>query len=73
MGFDLETKDGHLVFWAEKRSVSVERSVSFNFDEEMVISVSLIEGETDSTEEPKAGTPRIAEEPEPEATEGREK
>ena len=75
MGFDPETKDGHRVFWAEKRSVSVERSVRFNFDEEMVIRVLPIEGETDTTEEPKTSTRTIAEEPvnEPEATEGRGK
>ena len=31
MGFDAETKDSHRVYWPERRMVTVERSVKFNF------------------------------------------
>ena len=44
MGFDTETKDGHRIYWPEKRAVSVERSVKFNFKPEEVVGVPL-EGE----------------------------
>ena len=37
MGFDEETGDGHRIYWAEKRSITVERSVRFNFEHEMVV------------------------------------
>ena len=46
MGFDPDTKDGHRVFWPEKRSVSVERSIKFNFSDEAVVRLLPIEGET---------------------------
>ena len=45
MGFDEETKDGHRVYWPEKRTVSVERSVKFNVDDEVVVGVLPLEGE----------------------------
>ena len=73
MGFDPETKDGHRVYWPEKRSVSVERSVRFKFNEEMVIRVLPIEGEKDTTEEPRAEDQGTVEDPEPEEAEGRGK
>ena len=44
MGSDTETKDGHRIYWPEKRAVSVERSVKFNFEAEEVVGV-LLEGE----------------------------
>ena len=50
LGFDPETKDGHRIYWPEKQSVSVERSVRFNFNDEMVIRVLLLEGEAKSNE-----------------------
>ncbi|KAF8805142.1 hypothetical protein BYT27DRAFT_7105019, partial [Phlegmacium glaucopus] len=37
MGFDEETRDGHRVYWPERRIVTVERSVKFNFDDESVV------------------------------------
>jgi hypothetical protein len=46
MGFDEQTKDGHRVYWPEKRKVSVERNVKFNFETEEVIVGDLpLEGE----------------------------
>ena len=46
MGFDEESRDGHRVYWPEKRKVSVERNIKFNFDSEEVIVGDLpLEGE----------------------------
>ena len=46
MGFDLETKDGHRVYWQEKRRISVERSVKFNVEADEVVAGELsLEGE----------------------------
>jgi hypothetical protein len=45
VGFDPDTKDGHRIYWPEKRSVSVERSVKFNFNEEVVVRIPSLEGE----------------------------
>ena len=46
MGFDAETKDGHRIYWPERRTVTVERSVRFNFEpEEVVVEVLPLEGE----------------------------
>ena len=46
MGFDTETKGGHRIYWPERRTVSVERSVKFNFEVEDVVGVPLpLEGE----------------------------
>ena len=46
MGFDAETKDGHRIYWPERRTVSVERSVRFNVEtEEVVVGVLPLEGE----------------------------
>jgi hypothetical protein len=46
MGFDAETRDGHRVYWPERRTVTVERSVKFNFEpEEVVVGVLPLEGE----------------------------
>ena len=46
MGFDAETRDGHRVYWAEKRKISVERNVKFNFGQDEVVVGSLpLEGE----------------------------
>ena len=45
VGFDPETKDGHRIYWPEKQTVSVERSVRFNFEEEIAIHVPPLEGE----------------------------
>jgi hypothetical protein len=46
VGFDPNTKDGHRIYWPEKRSISVERSVKFNFDDEIMVRV----GETEPSE-----------------------
>ena len=37
MGFDEESRDVHRVYWPEKRRVSVERNVKFNFAPDEVI------------------------------------
>ena len=51
MGFDAETKDGHRVYWPERRTVTVERSVKFNFEpDEVVVGALLLEGEEGSDE-----------------------
>ena len=51
MGFDEETMDGHRVYWAEKRRISVERNVKFNFEPDEVIVGDLpLEGEQGSDE-----------------------
>ena len=39
MGFDFETKDRHQIYWLEKRSITVERSVKFNFKDEIEIPI----------------------------------
>jgi hypothetical protein len=46
MGFDAETRDGHRIYWPERRTVTVERSVKFNFEaEEVVVGMLPLEGE----------------------------
>ena len=45
MGFDEETGDGHHVYWEEKRSITVERSIKFNFEEEIIVGQLPLEGE----------------------------
>jgi hypothetical protein len=46
MGFDAETKDGHRIYWPDKRRVSVERSVKFNVDDdEVIVEMLPLEGE----------------------------
>ena len=49
MGFDEETGDGHRIYWAEKRSITVERSVKFNFEEEIIVGQLPLEGENSSS------------------------
>jgi hypothetical protein len=49
VGFDPDTKDGNRIYWPEKRSITVERSVKFNFSEEVVMRLSpVVEGENSS-------------------------
>ena len=88
MGYDEETKDSHQIYWPERCTISIERSVKFNLDDEVVVGVLLLEGEkgteNDEVEHPTATeaekhdvdieTPD-AENPVtiPEATEGRRK
>ena len=76
MGFDAETKDGHRIYWPERRTVTVERSVKFNFEQdEVVVGALPLEGENDNDErltaiEPEADseTPNVvAKSPIPEA------
>ena len=51
MGFDEESRDGHRVYWPEKRKVSVERNVKFNFEpDEVVVGDLPLEGESQETE-----------------------
>ena len=50
MGFDPDTKDGHRIYWPEKRAVSVERSIKFNFTNGVVIRVPPLKGETVNNE-----------------------
>jgi transposase InsO family protein len=46
MGLDEETGDGHRIYWPEKRTITVERSVKFNFDAvEVVVGELPLEGE----------------------------
>jgi len=46
MGFDGETRDGHRIYWPERRTVTVGRSVKFNFDDnEVNVGVLLLKGE----------------------------
>lgn len=84
VGFDPDTRDGHRIYWPEKRSVSVERSVKFNFDDdEVVIGVLPLEGEVvngeQNTVKPQSNTPVIEKDKAPdienvtEPTEGRGK
>jgi len=52
MGFDGDTRDGHRVYWPERRAVTVERSVKFNFeDENVVVRVLPLEGEVRQVEQ----------------------
>ena len=45
MGFDAETRDGHRIYWPERRVVSIERSVKFNFKpNDVVVGVLLLQG-----------------------------
>ena len=46
LGFDPETKDHHRIYWPDRRSVSVERSVRFNFNDDMVVQVLPLKGES---------------------------
>jgi hypothetical protein len=39
VGFDPDTKDGHRIYWPDRRTVSVERSVKFNFTDEVIVGV----------------------------------
>jgi transposase InsO family protein len=82
VGFDPDTKDGHRIYWPEKRSVSVERSVKFNFTEEVVVRIPSLEGEigdksSDAVEGPGDGNSkvvepqRVIEPPEPEGGRGK--
>lgn len=50
VGFDPKTKEGHCVYWPKKRSISVERSVRFNFEDEITIRVPLLKGEIGDNE-----------------------
>ena len=51
VGFDEETKDGHRIYWAEKRRISVERNVKFNFEaDEIIVGDLPLEGEQGSDE-----------------------
>ena len=62
MGFDLETKDGHRVYWQEKRCISVERSVRFNVEADDVVAGELsLEGKKTADD---AGECLTANEPE---------
>jgi hypothetical protein len=46
MSFDAKTRDGHRIYWPERRTVTVERSVKFNFEaEEVVVGMLLLNGE----------------------------
>ena len=51
LGFDGDTRDRHRIYWPERRTVSVERNVKFNFqDDEVVVGVLLLEGEFEGGE-----------------------
>ena len=46
MGFDAETKEGHRIYWAERCTVSMERSVKFNVEpNDVVVGVLPLKGE----------------------------
>ena len=80
MGFDVKTKDGHRVYWPEKRAVSVERSVKFNFEpNEVIVGALPLKGEYggDDNDERKVPdeilVPETRTEPEPAVKSGRGK
>ena len=52
MRFDEEMGDEHHIFWPEKRYITVERGVNFNFREEVIVGQLPLKGEN-STCEPK--------------------
>ena len=56
MGFDTETKDGHDIYWPEKRSVTVERSVKFNFKDEIEVPIPILPLGKDKPEMPPVVT-----------------
>ena len=59
MGFDEESRDRHRVYWPEKRKVSIERSVKFNFKpNEVIIGDLLLEGEQSVDERLSAIEPK---------------
>jgi hypothetical protein len=45
MGVEEETGDGHRVYWPERRMVTVERSIRFTFNDEVIVGVLPLEGE----------------------------
>src|SRR5271154_2571016 len=45
MGLDEETGDGHRIYWPERRVITVEMSVKFNFEDEVVVGALPLEGE----------------------------
>ena len=61
MGFDSETRDGYRVYWPERRTVTVERSVKFNFDNEVSVEVLPLEGESRHVEQQPNTTQPIPE------------
>jgi len=61
MGFDSETRDGYRIYWPERRMVTVERSVKFNFDNEVSVGVLPLEGESKHVEQQPNTTQPIPE------------
>jgi hypothetical protein len=59
MGLDEETGDGHRIYWPERRMITVERSVKFNFEAEVVVGVSPLEGEEPAVVEQSIPPPPI--------------
>ena len=51
MGRDEETGDGHRIYWPERRVITVERSVKFNFEDEVIVGTLPLEGEEPATVE----------------------
>ena len=49
MGFDEETGDGHRIYLAEKRSITIERSVRFNFKDKIIVGQLPLEGENSTS------------------------
>ncbi|KAF8811781.1 hypothetical protein BYT27DRAFT_7088740, partial [Phlegmacium glaucopus] len=51
MGLDVETQEGHRIYWPERQIITVERSVKFNFDEDnIVVKILPLEGEVKNIE-----------------------
>jgi hypothetical protein len=50
VGFDLQTADGHRIYWLEKRSVTVERNVIFDPTPRTptYVNLPMLEGERES-------------------------
>jgi hypothetical protein len=83
MGFDEETSDGHRIYWPEKRTITIERSVKFNFEaEEITVGELPLEGENGNSKLPISqpkdpdinsihNTPNETPTTNPEPTEGR--
>ena len=56
MDFDTETKDRHCIYWPEKRSVTIKRSVKFNFEDEIEIPIPILPLGKDKPETPPVVT-----------------
>ncbi len=60
VGYD-EESNAHRIFWPEKRSITVERSVKFNVEDEAIVDAAPLEGEISADVDPDtAVNPNLA-------------